>query len=132
MGSEPSVPVKPGDLLDGKYRVERILGAGGMGVVVQARHIDLNTRVAIKFMLPDALKDEESVKRFQREARAAVRLRSDHTARVIDIAKLKNDAPYMVMEFLIGQDLGQIVESSGPLPVQSAVEYILQACEAIA
>jgi serine/threonine-protein kinase len=126
------VPVKPGDLLDGKYRVERVLGAGGMGVVVQARHVDLNTRVAIKFMLPDALNDQESVERFHREARAAVRLRSDHTARVLDVGRMKNGAPYMVMEFLIGQDLGQIVEASGPLPITSAVEYLLQACEAIA
>ena len=132
MPTAQEVPVKPGDVLDGKYRVERVLGVGGMGVVVQARHIDLNTRVALKFMLPDALKDHENVQRFQREARAAVRLRSDHTARVLDVGRMRNGAPYMVMEFLIGQDLGQILEQSGAVPAHAAVEYILQACEAIA
>jgi eukaryotic-like serine/threonine-protein kinase len=132
MPSQPEVPVKPGDVLDGKYRVERVLGVGGMGVVVQARHIDLNTRVALKFMLPEALKDAENVQRFQREARAAVRLRSDHTARVLDVGRMKNGAPYMVMEFLVGQDLGQLLEGSGAMPVFTAFEYILQACEAIA
>ncbi len=132
MSNPNEVPVKPGDVLDGKYRVERVLGSGGMGVVVQARHIDLNTRIAIKFMLPEALQDPESVARFQREARAAVRLRSEHTARVLDVGRLRNGAPYMVMEFLVGKDLGQIVEESGALPAGAAVEYILQACEALA
>jgi serine/threonine-protein kinase len=126
------VPVRPGDVLDGKYRVERVLGVGGMGVVVAARHIDLNTRFALKFMLPDALRDAEGVARFQREAKAAVQLKSEHTARVTDVGRLPDGAPYMVMEFLVGKDLGTVIAKSGALQPNDAVEYVLQACEAIA
>src|SRR5690242_18654905 len=103
------VPVKKGDVLDGKYRVERVLGMGGMGVVVAARHIELDQRFAIKFMLADGLHDPEALARFQREARAAVRLKSEHTARVHDVGKLANGAPYMVMEHLTGKDLGDVL-----------------------
>ena len=125
-------PVKAGDVLDGKYQVERVLGSGGMGIVVQARHLTLARRVAIKFMRPEALKDGESVARFQREANAAASLLSEHTARVQDTGRLANGAPYMVMEFLVGQDLGELVERSGALPIGTAVALMLQACEALA
>lgn len=131
--AKPRLPVKRGDVLGGKYRVEKVLGVGGMGVVVAARHIDLNTQVALKFMLPDALADSEAVERFSREARAAVQLKSEHAVRVTDVGKLKNGAPYMVMELLEGSDLGQMLEKLGTsLPVSDAVDYILQASEAIA
>ena len=103
--------VEAGDLLGGKYRVERVLGAGGMGVVVAARHTQLGQRVALKLMLKEALADPANAERFAREARAAVRLQSPHTARVLDVGKLKNGEPYMVMEYLDGQDLGK---SSAP------------------
>ncbi len=124
--------VKPGDVLDGKYLVERVLGAGGMGIVVQAKHKTLNKRVAIKFMRPDQLGDGESVARFQREAKAAASLQSEHTARVQDTGRLENGAPYMVMEFLVGSDLGELLERSGRMPHGRAVELVLQACEALA
>ncbi len=124
--------VKPGDVLDGKYLVERVLGSGGMGVVVQARHKTLNKRVAIKFMRAEALRDGESVARFQREANAAASLQSEHTARVQDTGRLADGAPYMVMEFLTGKDLGQLLEESGAQPYESAVALVLQACEALA
>ena len=131
MTSENEIPVHQGDVLDGKYRVERVLGRGGMGIVVAARHIELHTRVALKFMLAEALRDPESVARFKREARAAVRLKSEHTARVTDVGNLKNGAPYMVMEFLTGRDLGDVIET-GMLRIDEAVDFVLQACEAIA
>src|SRR3954470_13666053 len=125
-------PVQEGEILAGKYRVERVLGVGGMGVVVAATHLQLDERVAIKFLVPDALSSDEAVARFAREARAAVKIKSEHVARVIDVGTLDNGAPYMVMEYLEGGDLSRVLQAQGPLPVEDAVEYVLQACEAIA
>jgi serine/threonine-protein kinase len=124
--------VKTGDVLGGKYKVERVLGAGGMGMVVAARHMQLGQRVALKFMLKDALSDPSNAERFAREARAAVRLQSPHTARVLDVGKLKNGEPYMVMEYLDGQDLDEVLRHNGPMAPHMAVDYMLQACEAFA
>ena len=124
--------VKAGDLLGGKYRVERVLGTGGMGMVLAARHAQLGQRVAVKLMLKEALANPGNAERFAREARAAVRLQSPHTARVLDVGKLKNGEPYMVMEYLDGQDLDEVVRAAGALPPHVAVDYILQACEAFA
>src|SRR5580658_8834970 len=100
MASSPGVEVgvRPGDVLAGKYRVERLLGVGGMGVVVAAHHIQLDEKVALKFLRPEALGDAECVARFDREARAAVKIKSEHVARVIDVGTLESGAPYIVME----------------------------------
>lgn len=73
-----STSVKEGDILDGKYVVERLLGTGGMGVVVQAYHLRLDQHVAIKFLMPEALRLPETVARFSREARAATKIKSEH------------------------------------------------------
>src|SRR5688572_12959490 len=124
--------VKPGDMLGGKYKVERILGAGGMGVVVAARHVDLGQRVALKFMLKESMTDPSQAERFLREAKAAVQLKSAHTARVLDVGRLKNGEPYMVMEYLEGRDLDDELRTTGPMPPYKAVDFILQACEALA
>jgi serine/threonine protein kinase len=120
------------NVLDRKYRVERVLGTGGMGMVVAARHVQLGQRVALKFMLKEAMDDPSNAERFAREARAAVRLQSPHTARVLDVGKLKNGEPYMVMEYLDGKDLDEVVRAHGPMPPFMAVDYMLQACEAFA
>jgi serine/threonine-protein kinase len=125
-------PVAVGDIVAGKYRVERFLGAGGMGVVVAAQHLQLRQLVAIKFVLPDALGNADSVERFVREARAAVRLRSEHVARVLDVGALHGGAPYMVMEFLEGKDLGALMVSDAPLAIDLVVDCVIQACEALA
>jgi len=127
-----SIPVANGDVLAGKYRVDRILGVGGMGVVVAATHLQLEQKVALKFMLPLGLVQPGLVERFGREARAAVRLKSDHVARVLDVGTLESGSPYMVMEYLDGSDLGALVETQGPLAVHAAVDYVLQACDAVA
>ena len=124
--------VRPGDVLAGKYRVERVLGAGGMGVVVAARHLALDERVALKFLLPETLTNAEAVARFDREARAAVKIKSEHVARIIDVGRLETGAPYIVMEYLEGGDLAAWLEHRGTLAVEQAVEFVLQACEAIA
>jgi serine/threonine-protein kinase len=124
--------VRPGEVLAGKYTVDRIIGSGGMGVVVVAVHVDLGERVALKFLLPAAMQSQEAVARFSREARAAFKIKSEHVARVIDVGQLQGGIPYMVMEYLDGSDLDALVQDRGKLPVKDAVEYILQACEAIA
>jgi serine/threonine-protein kinase len=124
--------VFPGQILGGKYRVDRVLGAGGMGMVVSATHLHLEERVAIKFLLPEALQVPEAVARFGREARAAVKIRGEHVARVIDVGSFENGAPYMVMEHLDGRDLAAVLVERGPLAPSDAVDAVLQACEALA
>ena len=119
-----------GTVFAGKYQVEQVLGQGGMGVVVKAMHLHLQQPVAIKFLLPDVLGNSQVVQRFMREAQAAVRLRSEHVARVIDVGALDNGAPYIVMEYLAGQDLSQL--SRTQLTIGDIVDFILQACEALA
>ena len=131
-GSPAPAPVRPGDVLDGKYRVERVLGVGGMGIVVAATHVQLETRVALKFLLPEVLGHPQVVQRFAREARAAVQIQSEHVARVIDVSTLPTGSPYMVMEYLEGADLSEALAKNGAMPVGQAVNYLLQACEAIA
>ena len=123
--------VSQGQLLAGKYRVERVLGQGGMGVVLAARHVDLDEDVAIKLLLPEAMASTEGVARFEREARAAVKIKSEHVARVMDVGRLENGTPYMVMELLRGLDLQALLRERGPLPLAEVADYLLQAGEAI-
>jgi len=130
--SNKHAAIEPGMVLGGKFRIERVLGRGGMGVVVAAHHLQLDERVALKFLLPDALGNAEAVARFSREARAAVKIKSEHVARVTDVGTLDNGSPYMVMEYLHGTDLGDLVASQGVLSISDAVEFVLQACEAVA
>jgi len=112
--------------------VERVLGAGGMGVVVAAYHEQLHEQVAIKFLLPGAASNELAVAQFLNEARKAVRVKSEYVARVLDVGSLPSGAPYMVLEFLNGVDLGLLLKSEGKLGVERAVDFVLQACVAIA
>ena len=125
-------PVREGEILSGRYRIERVLGVGGMGIVVAAMHLQLEQRVALKFLLPQALVHPDIVERFAREARAAVRIQSEHVARVMDVGALEDGSPFMVIEYLEGRDLAAVIRSRGPLPIDGAVDYVLQACEAIA
>jgi serine/threonine-protein kinase len=124
--------VQPGDVLAGKYRVDRVLGHGAMGVVVAATHWQLAKRVAVKFLMPEAMAADGARERFLREARAAVQFKGEHVARVMDIGTLENGAPFIVMEYLEGLDLSALLQANGPLPVQTAVDYVLQVCEALA
>ncbi|HET9953221.1 MAG TPA: protein kinase, partial [Polyangiaceae bacterium] len=102
--------IQTGEVLAGKYRVEQVLGKGGMGYIVSAIHTQLNERVAVKFMMPELCEHQEAVARFLREARAAVRIRSEHVARVRDVCTLHDGTPYTVMEFLSGHDLATELE----------------------
>ncbi len=103
-----------------------------MGVVVAATHLQLGQLFALKFLLPHMCEHGEAVERFAREARAAVQIQSEHVARVTDVGTLESGAPYMVMEYLLGSDLSEVLQSRGPLAVAEAVGFLLQACEAIA
>jgi serine/threonine-protein kinase len=129
--SDPA-PVREGEVLGGKFRVDKVLGWGGMGVVVAATHLQLDQKVALKFLLPQALGNTELVSRFAREARAAARIKSEHVVRVLDVGNLPDGAPFMVMEYLDGSDLAQTVRRNGALSVAVAVDFMVQACEAIA
>lgn len=123
---------KAGEILAGKYRIERAIAEGGMGVVVEATHLQLEERVAIKFLKPEVLGDNaaEVSARFLREARAAIKIRSEHVVRVFDVSAL-DGIPYIVMELLVGEDLDQLISHKGALPAADAVDHVLQACEAL-
>jgi eukaryotic-like serine/threonine-protein kinase len=141
MSSDPSSPPNfssldgipgPGEVIAAKYEVERVLGAGGMGVVVAARHLQLGQRVAVKFIRGEAATDQTALGRFLREARAAVALSSEHVTKVLDVGTLETGAPYMVMEYLEGEDLATWLKRRGPMPVRQGVDFVIQACEALA
>ena len=122
-----------GELVAGKYRVERVLGHGAMGVVYAARHATLDHVVAIKLLGEQRFGTREaSIERFLREARAAARIESDHVARVFDVGTLPDGVPYMVMEYLEGNDLDTELASRGPLPIGEAVDWVRAAADAIA
>jgi len=125
-------PVQEGQVLAGKYRVERVLGSGGMGVVVAAWHLELEQRVAVKFLHPLALERADTAERFRREARSAAKIRSEHVARVIDVGIMEGGIPYMVMEYLEGHDVADEMARVGMLPIEDAVDFVLQAIEALA
>lgn len=130
--ADEEIAYKPGQILVEKYRVEHVLGIGGFGAVLAATHLALEEKVAIKVLLPAAAKNASAAERFLREARAAVRIRSEHVARVSDVGTLPDGAPYMVMEHLVGQDLSALVKSTGSQRVEDVAEWVLQACEALA
>ncbi len=129
----PGVP-DPGTVIAGKYRVESVVGAGGMGVVVAARHVQLGQVVAIKVLTPPVEEErkEEAVARFLQEAQAAAKLQSDHVVKIHDVGQLDNGMPFMVMELLSGTDLGSLLDKQGAMPEAQAVDFVLQACSGIA
>jgi serine/threonine-protein kinase len=121
----------PGALVAGKYQVERVLGVGGMGVVLLAHHLELGQRVAIKYLRNELLSDTTMVGRFRREARAAAALQSEHAVRVYDVSPPDAEPPYIVMEYLRGEDLSDILATGG-VSIEDAIDYVIQACAAIA
>ncbi|WP_437525418.1 cytochrome c peroxidase [Sorangium sp. So ce726] len=129
--SIPGVPA-PGEILAERYRIERVLGRGGMGVVLAAEHVALRQPVALKLLLPSCVRTADAVERFLREARAAASLQDRHVVRVLDAGLLDAGTPYLVMERLTGLDLREVLCARDHLPVAEAVDLVLQACEAIA
>jgi serine/threonine-protein kinase len=125
------VQAVPNDVLAGKYRIVRMLGEGGMGIVAEAVHLGLGHRVALKLLKTELIRPEHR-ERFFREAWAAGSLRSEHVVAIKDVDTLPDGTPFLVMEYLEGTDLGAAVQQRGPLPVEAATDHVLQACHAVA
>jgi serine/threonine-protein kinase len=130
--STPFYPLSVGELVGGKYRITSILGEGGMGIVFAAKHVDLHCDVAIKVIRQELNQQPELIARLMLEARAAAQIRSEHVCRVLDVARLDAGTPYVVMEYLDGKNLASVLDAKGRLPERLAVDYLLQACEAVA
>lgn len=129
--AQTAAQVNAGSIIGGKYRVERVLGRGGMGVVLAAKHLELDQDVAIKLLLPAAAANPDASARFLREGRAAARLSSPHVARVFDTGRLPSGDPYLIMEFLHGNDLKAIVERQGAQPLSIVIPWVLEAIDAL-
>ena len=123
---------REGSLIAGKYRVENVLGHGGMGAVVAATHRRLGQRVAIKILYPSSARNPEAVARFLREAQAAAALQSEHVVRILDFGRHGDGLPFMVMEHLQGTNLADLLTARGTLPADEAIHYVMQASEAVA
>src|SRR4051812_31839016 len=130
---DSSQELSPGTVLGGRYRVERTLGQGGMGAVYLVRHVRTEEKLALKLLHAGIAGNAVLVERFRREARAPAQIDSDHVARVVDadVAPELGGAPFLVMEFLRGRDLGHEVESRGALPPGEVVSYLAQAARAL-
>jgi len=126
------LPCAVGDVIDGRYRIDAIRASGGMGTVFKATHLLLARPVGLKTLSSKVLKLPGGVARFLREARLATQLTNNHIVKVFDVGVLENGTPYLVMEWLEGRDLAQVINHTGPLHVETAVDYMLQACEALA
>jgi hypothetical protein len=128
-----SPPCAPGDVIQEKYRIERLVGSGGMAWVFEATHLVLQHGVALKVLRIDTSADNtEALTRFEREARAAAAVSGEATARVMDTGTLDDGSPFLVMELLEGRDLDSIASARRHLPIPGAVNYVLQACEGVA
>lgn len=124
--------IKEGQTVAGKYVVGRTIGVGGMGIVFAAHDQTLDRPVAIKALLPRLLSSATAARRFQREARAATRITSEHVVKLLEVDALPDGAPLLVMEHLVGMDLRAVLRERGPLPARVAVDYLLQALQAVA
>src|SRR5579859_4410780 len=126
------LPFDAGDWVADKYEVSRVLGIGGMTFVASAKPIDCDRVVALKFLRPPFLADANLVDRFTLQARAVAKIENDHVARILDVDTTHDGAPFVVMEYLEGKDLGTLLREEGPAPLSCAVEYLLEGCEALA
>jgi serine/threonine protein kinase len=120
-----------GDIVADRYEVGPVIGAGGMGIVYKARHIELGTWVAVKVIRPDIAQNSSLWRRFAREARALAALHNKHVVRVHDAGTLPSGLRYLVMELLEGKDLRRLLAERGTLPVAEAVDHALQVCSAL-
>lgn len=125
-------PLQIGQIIAGKYRIERQIGRGGMGVVLAATHLQLEALVAIKVMRRDVLEDDNALSRLLVEARSAAKIRSEHVARVLDVGTLEEGLPFIVLEYLEGEDLADLLDREGALEVEQAIQFMLHSCEALA
>ncbi len=115
-----------------RYTIVRLLGHGGMGAVYEARHATLARRVAIKFLLPELAANPDALRRFENEAKAAGGLEHPNLVAVTDLGSADDGSPYLVMEFLEGEDCAALLARQGALPVARAVNIVVQACRGLA
>jgi serine/threonine protein kinase len=113
------------------YELDHILGEGGMGSVWKARQLALHRPVAIKFLKPEQARDTHLRQRFVREGEAAARVRGPHVVEVFDVGTVDDELPYLVMEYLEGEDLRAMLLRAGALPVETLVDLLLPVCAAI-
>jgi len=132
----PTLPreedVKVGEILAGKYRAERVMGAGGMGVVVQVTHVEKGGRYALKFLRPSVARDPSAAARFLREAKAGGRIDSPHVVTIADVGELDSGSPFLVMEYLEGTSLDKRLAGGTRLPLAEACDLALQVAEGLA
>jgi serine/threonine-protein kinase len=121
----------PGAVLAGRYRLEEIVGAGGMGAVWRAIHIGLGEQVAVKLVSATFVRSSEALRRFDTEAKSAARIRSRHVPQVFDNGVLEDGTPYLVMELLHGESLAARVNRLGPIPLPEAMIILEQCCRAL-
>jgi eukaryotic-like serine/threonine-protein kinase len=124
--------LEPGSIFIDKYKIERQIGEGGMGKVFLATHVQLADQVAIKVLHREMTTRTDLVDRFLREARASVKLKTEHVVRILDADRSPDGLPYIVMEYLDGSDLNAMFHRRGALPIGEVVDYMLQTCEAMA
>jgi serine/threonine protein kinase len=124
-------PLAPGTIIDGKFRVDKSIGEGAVGVVMRAKHLKLGQPVAIKFLLPRMLSEAVVVERFAREARASASLTSEHVARILDVGSTEATGPYIVMEYLSGETVSDAVKRLGQLPIADSCTYMMEVCDAL-
>src|SRR5918999_6292604 len=126
----PSIAGEP--ILDGRYNLERRLGQGGMGIVFKARHIFLKTQHAIKVILPDLVGNDPTLStRFRQEAMAAAAIQHPNTVSVTDYGIINSTMPFLVMEFIEGRSLHDILQMEGKLSPALALEIILAVCAGV-
>jgi eukaryotic-like serine/threonine-protein kinase len=121
-----------GQTVGGKYRIERVIGRGGMGVVVEAQHLVLSARVAIKFLVPELAQNAEAAARFLREARTTFGVRSPHIVSVLDVGHTEAGLPFIVMEYLEGEDVSARLQRLGHVSEREAIEIVRQAALGVA
>jgi serine/threonine-protein kinase len=124
--------VRPGAVLNQKYRIEHPISEGGMGAIYAAHHVQLGMKLAVKVILPSLLESDEAIRRFDREARAAAKIANEHVVRILDVGQLESGAPYMVLEFLEGQNGVAYLEEHAPLSIDNVIDFVVQACAAVA
>ncbi len=121
-----------GKVVSGKYLIEHELGEGGVGIVMAARHLELDIPVALKFMRPEVSRDRKIAKRFLLEAKASVAIKNEHVASVLDVGRAEDGSPFMVFEHMSGKDLGTLISDGTGFSISDAVDYTLQVCEGLA
>jgi serine/threonine-protein kinase len=129
--ADTTTTLGPGDVICQKYRIVSVLGQGQTAYILEAINTRLDERVALKFLRREAQENPEIVARFAREAHASAKLRSEHVVRVVDVEKLEDGTPFIVMEFLVGTNLGDHIAKHGNLSLEEAADFLIQACEGL-